>query len=216
MTRPSGLRWSRIALLVAGIAALFLAGQLIIEGIVDQLDLHLRAHNEPMLHRAIMTATVVYVAFMAIPFMPAAEIGFSMLLLFGGKIAFLVYVSTVAPLTLAYMLGRLMPAELGAEAFGALGLTRAERFTRQLARLRGEQRIEYMISEAPTRLVPFLLRHRYLALAVLLNLPGNVVIGGGGGIAMLAGMTRLFAFPAYLATVGLAVAPVPLVIYLTA
>lgn len=36
---------------------------------------------------------------------------------------------------------------------------------------------------------------RYVALAVLLNIPGNVVIGGGGGIAFAAGMTRLFSFP---------------------
>jgi len=51
-------------------------------------------------------------------------------------------------------------------------------------------------------------RYRYLALAVLLNVPGNAVIGGGGGIAMLVGMTRLFSFPAYIATVVLAVSPV--------
>jgi hypothetical protein len=216
VTKPTGVRWGRIALLIGLIAVLYFAGQLIVDGIVDQLSLHLRAHNEPMLHRAIMTAAVIYVAFMTIPFMPAAEIGFSMLLIFGGKIAFLVYVSTVAPLTLAYLIGRLLPAELGTRAFGALGLIRAHEFTSHLAQLRGEERMEYLIRQAPIRLVPFLLRHRYLTLAVLLNLPGNIIVGGGGGIAMLAGMTRLFAFPAYLLTVVLAVAPVPLVIYLMA
>lgn len=216
MTRPTEVRWGRIALLIGSIVALYLTGQLLVDSIVDQLGLHLRAHNEPMLHRSIMTATAVYVVFMTIPFMPAAEIGFSMLLIFGAKIAFLVYVSTIVPLTLAYLIGRLLAAELGAKAFGAIGLTRAQKFTDRLAQLRGEQRMALLMSEAPVRLIPYLLRHRYLALAVLLNLPGNIVIGGGGGIAMLAGMTRLFRFPAYLSTIVVAVAPVPLMLYLTA
>jgi hypothetical protein len=60
--------------------------------------------------------------------------------------------------------------------------------------------------------VPFLLRHRYLALAIALNLPGNFLLGGGGGIALLAGVSRLYAVPGFLATVTCAVAPVPLAV----
>jgi hypothetical protein len=48
---------------------------------------------------------------------------------------------------------------------------------------------------------------------VLINLPGNMLVGGGGGIALVAGMTRLFSWPAFLLTVAVAVAPVPLLIY---
>jgi hypothetical protein len=44
--------------------------------------------------------------------------------------------------------------------------------------------------------------------------PGNAVIGGGGGIALLAGISGLFTFPRYLAIVSLAVLPVPLTIML--
>jgi hypothetical protein len=49
---------------------------------------------------------------------------------------------------------------------------------------------------------------------VALNVPGNAVIGGGGGIALLAGMSGLVTFPRFLATVSLAALPVPLFVVL--
>ena len=57
------------------------------------------------------------------------------------------------------------------------------------------------------------LRHRHLMLALLVNLPGNAVIGGGGGILMLSGLSGLFTLPRLLLTLALAVAPVPLVVW---
>lgn len=63
--------------------------------------------------------------------------------------------------------------------------------------------------------MPRLLRHRYLALAVALNLPGNTLLGGGGGIALMAGLSGLYPMPAYLTTVAIAVAPVPLLVGLS-
>lgn len=201
-------------IVVSGAVALYVAGRLIAGNLIDQFSGLLHAHDEPMLHTAIMTATGAYVVLMAIPFMPAVEIGLSMLVIFGSKIAFLVYVSTVSALVLAYLVGRLLPVALAASAFGLVGLTRARDFLDRLAPLSADERIALLVHDMPVRLVPTLVRHRYLALAVLLNLPGNVVIGGGGGIAMLAGMTRLFPLPAYLLTVALAVAPVPLVVSL--
>jgi hypothetical protein len=213
--REPGIRWGRIAMVIAGIVILYVLGQWVIDLVVDQFDLHLRGYNEPLLHRTVMTATAIYVVLMALPYMPAAEIGFSMLLIFGGKISFLVYVSTVAALSIAYLAGRLLPAETAARAFGAVGLTRAQVFIRRLAPLSALERMALLSHESPARLVPYLLRYRFLALAVLLNLPGNTVLGGGGGIAMLAAMSGLFPFPGYLLTVALAVAPVPLLFYFT-
>jgi hypothetical protein len=56
---------------------------------------------------------------------------------------------------------------------------------------------------------------RFLLIPLLLNLPGNAVIGGGGGIAMLAGFSRLFSFPVFVAMTAVAVSPVPLLIILS-
>ena len=56
------------------------------------------------------------------------------------------------------------------------------------------------------------IRHRYLAMALAINTPGNSIIGGGGGIMMLAGPSRSFTpLPTFL-TVVLAVSPVPLAV----
>lgn len=46
-------------------------------------------------------------------------------------------------------------------------------------------------------------------IALLVNPPGNTLLGGGG-IARAAGLCRLFALPGPIATLAVAVAPVPL------
>lgn len=70
--------------------------------------------------------------------------------------------------------------------------------------------MDYLIEIAPARWVPLLLRHRYLAMIVVLNLPGNSLLGGGGGLALAAGMSGLFRLPWFVATLLVAVAPLPL------
>ena len=51
-----------------------------------------------------------------------------------------------------------------------------------------------------------------LMIAVTLNLPGNVLIGGGGGIGLIAGMSGLCPFPKYILCVSLAIAPLPILL----
>jgi len=58
-----------------------------------------------------------------------------------------------------------------------------------------------------------LLRYRYVALAVAINTPGNVILGGGGGLALMAGLSRLFSPLPFLLTVLIAVLPVPLLFF---
>jgi hypothetical protein len=74
----------------------------------------------------------------------------------------------------------------------------------------------FVMRSAPSRIVPFLLRHRYLVLAVLINLPGNAIIGDVGGIGLIVGMSRLFSFPKYVLLVSVAITPVPLLFLLRA
>jgi len=215
-TGSAGVRWRRIATLLVVVTALFLLGRLISDLLVELFRVDLSAGKEVMLHRVVMLATVGYIVLMAIPFMPGVEIGLSMMVLFGGKIAFLVYFSTVIALTVAYVVGRFLPTATAARAFGLFGLQRPRDFMNRLAPMSPEQRLQSLLQDSPDRWGTFLIRHRYLLVALLLNIPGNIVIGGGGGIAMIAGMTRLFSFPLYLLTVALAVAPVPLIVSFTA
>jgi len=46
--------------------------------------------------------------------------------------------------------------------------------------------------------------------AAAFNIPGNALIGGGGGIALVAGMSGLFRLPTYILMVAIAISPIPL------
>ena len=175
----------------------------------DWSAIDIRPTNEPEIHRIVMGVTALYVILAALPFVPGAEIGFGLLAVFGGRAAFLVYIAMVAALMLAFLIGRFVPTARLQAALGALGFERARALVAECHGLDLNDRAGFLAERVPTRVLPFLLRHRYLSLAVLLNLPGNTLLGGGGGIAMVAGMSRLYGMPQFLATVCLAVAPIP-------
>jgi hypothetical protein len=82
----------------------------------------------------------------------------------------------------------------------------------ELSILSPEARVPYLIGRAPKNWVPFLLHHRLWALALLINLPGSALIGGGGGICMAVGVSRLVTYPQFLLTTALAVSPLPVAI----
>jgi hypothetical protein len=82
----------------------------------------------------------------------------------------------------------------------------------RLEPLNSEERLDFLLTTAPSKVIPFLLKHRYLIIAITLNLPGNAIIGGGGGIGLITGISRLYPFPKYLLLVSLAITPLPLLI----
>ena len=204
-----GVAW-KLTLLVGLLVAASYAG----DRVMGQLTSYLTPSTEPALHRVIMTAVTVYVFLMMLPFVPGVEIGLGMMVMFGPKIAPLVYGATVLALVLAFLIGRLVPQRTVVEIFETLHLKRAGRLLRQLETLDLNQRLQFLLQNASTRIVPFLLRHRFLALMVALNLPGNALVGGGGGICLVAGFSRLFTFPRFAVAVAAAVAPVPLIVLL--
>jgi len=208
---------ARFSLLVklALFAALLFAAHQAGRWILGELDIFVRPSTEPMLHRLIMTATVIYIVVLALPFVPGVEIGLAMIMLFGPKIVPLVYLSTIVALLLAFLMGRVFPKQTIAEIVELLRLKRVSTLLASLEPLHRRERLEFLLSRTSSRWLPFLLKHRYIAVAVVLNTPGNAVIGGGGGISFLAGFSRLFSFPAYVLTVSLAVSPVPFLILLT-
>ena len=196
------------------IVALILVGNYLAGWIADALQVDVRPSNEDMVHRMIMIASAIYAVLIAIPFVPGVELGLAIIGMLGPAIVFLVYLSTLVGLTISYSIGRLIPAATLIALFDALHLHRAAKLLRAVEPLGPRERLEFLLARAPNRIVPFLLAHRYIALIVLINLPGNFLIGGGGGICMLAGFSRLYSAPAFLAAITVAVAPVPLAILL--
>lgn len=202
-------RWQTI-LKIMLLICLIVAGNYLTHAITSALAFDIRPSNEDAVHRTILIAATLYLVLLAIPFVPGAEIGLALIAMLGPSIALLVYLCTVVGLTISFIVGRFIPLAMLIGIVERLGLMRTTVFLKSVEPLNGQQRLELLINKAPTRFLPFLLRHRYLALAVALNLPGNFIVGGGGGITLFAGVSRLFSTPAFLLTVGLAVSPVPL------
>ena len=201
-------------LLLALYVALIAGGTLLGSRLLDLVAIDVRPSNEARIHAMVMTASGAYVLASMIPFVPGAEIGLGLMMMLGPGICFLVYLSTVVALSLAYLIGRLVPARATAAAFAFFGFSRARGLVLEMEPLDAEERLRLLIARAPRKIVPVLLRHRYLALGVAFNLPGNTLLGGGGGIALAAGMSGLYPLSIYLAIVAIAVAPVPLIVLL--
>ena len=201
-------RWPvifKILLLIALIVAVNLWAR----DLVQTLSFPIRAGNEDMVHRTIMMSAALYAGLLAIPFVPGAEIGIGLMVMLGPQISLLVYVCTLVGLSISFVVGRLIPLSVLIRFFRELGLERSATLLETIEPLDKRERIQFLVNKAPKRIVPWLLRYRYLALAVALNIPGNYLIGGGGGIALFAGVSRLFSAPGFFVTILLAVAPVP-------
>ena len=138
--------------------------------------------------KSLLLVSFLYALLIAIPFVPGLELGLAIIMLFDWQGSVVVYLSTIVGLSLAFLAGRHLPLSLVASDL-----------QKNQASILG-------------RVGPALRRYRYLALAVLLNLPGNSVLGGGGGIALASGLSRYYSWPGFLVTVIIATAPVPVML----
>jgi hypothetical protein len=154
-----------------------------------------------------------YILLMAIPFVPGVEIGISLMMIEGGAVVPVVYIATLAGLLLAYFVGRKLDCLVFKRVMTDLHLSRVSNLIELIAPLSGPQRLQLLHERLPNWLPPTLIRYRYVVLALLLNVPGNAVIGGGGGLALIAGFSRLYSVKSTLITFAIAVSPVPVMVY---
>ena len=181
--------------------------------LMHQIEFQLFPRHDSMLQFMVLGVTLLYVLLMAIPFMPGIEIGLALMILLGSKGALLIYLSTVLALSISFIIGRRTPPHLITLLLNWFHLYKASTLVAQLESLDQQQRLKFLYEKAPSKLVPFLLRHRYLAIVAILNLPGNALIGGGGGIGVIAGMSKIFPFYVFILLAAVAVAPLPLLFY---
>ncbi len=158
-------------------------------------------------------ALLAYALIIAVPFVPGVEIGVALLMLRGADIAPLIYLATLGGLSLSFLAGSYVPTPWIAQIFETFRLRKAASLARNLAPLSPPRRLSVLRQKAPKRLANLTIRHRYLAVAALLNMPGNSVLGGGGGICLLVGMSGLFNRKLALMMIALAVLPVPLAVW---
>ncbi|MBE0452828.1 MAG: hypothetical protein IBX58_04020 [Roseovarius sp.] len=162
----------------------------------------------------VLAVLLIYAMLIAIPFVPGVEIGLSLLAAGGADIAPLVWLATTCGLTLAYVVGCTVPLAWLRRVLLDMRLARAAGLVAWFETLPGKERVAYVHSLLPRKYCGWMVQYRYLNLAVLINIPGNSVIGGGGGIALFAGLSGMFRMPLTVLTIALATAPVPLAIWL--
>lgn len=207
----AGIKWQSVAK-IAGLIALLVVANYFAQGFSGLLNFEIRPSNEDAVHRSITVTAILYTILLAIPFVPGAEIGLALIAMLGPPIAILVYLCTVTGLSLSFIVGRLIPLSALIRFAEDIRLTRTGRLLKSIEPLGRQERIAFLVNQAPNRFVPFALRYRYIALAIALNVPGNFLIGGGGGIGLFAGISRLYSPSVYLITIAVSVAPIPLAV----
>jgi hypothetical protein len=180
-----------------------------------RLEMQFWPRHLEVVDKAVLIGVILYIFLMAMPFVPGIEVGLVLMMVLGPRGVLLIYLCTLIALAVSFVLGRLFPAHLLASFLGWLQLTRAEAMLRSFDAVPTERRLEFLAARASKRILPTVLKRRYLLLALLLNLPGNALIGGAGGIAMMAGMCRLYSFPKYLLLVAVAILPGPVLVMLS-
>ncbi len=192
-----------LLIVVANLVAVWLA---------DALNFQIRPSNEDLVHRTVMITAVAYALLLAIPFVPGAEVGLALIAMLGPGIVILVYLCTLTGLSLSFLIGRLVPLDVLIKFLSELNFRRTSQLLESIRPMNTDERLAFVVAKAPNRLIPFLLRYRYIALAVMINLPGNILLGGGGGIALMAGISKFYSITGFLVTIAIAVSPVPLTV----
>ncbi|MEM6729842.1 MAG: hypothetical protein AAF618_15155, partial [Pseudomonadota bacterium] len=207
--KPAGLIVKLVLFFAFILAALWL-----VDWIKAGLDDRVMPMSDAVMVTTMLAVLLIYMLVTATPFLPGAEIGLLLLTGFGASAAPLVYGATVLALSTTFLIGRLVPGETSARALETLRLHRAAALLRDVCARPVPERLDALLDGVESPWLKKGTRYRYLALALLLNMPGNVVIGGGGGLALVAGLSRVFHPGLFVLTVALAVLPVPLFVLL--
>ena len=156
---------------------------------------------------------IIYILLLSLPFVPGVELGILLMCVFGKEGIVFVYFATVAGLSLAFLVGRLIPQRWIDSGLEWLGKSRSCPSPSEEI----DSLAECMSAgpkHIPAWLKSYLVKYRYLSIAILVNLPGNYILGGGGGISIACGTSRRITWKGFIVTIILAVSPVPILVYL--
>ena len=173
----------------------------------------MKAGPEPALW-LLLALLLAYAVLIALPFVPGVELGLTLMMVEGAWISPLIWAATLLGLMMSFFVGFLLPYGPLKKTLTDLRLGRAADLIATIEPLERDDRLNALRRHLPRWLSPLAKSQRYILLAVLINLPGNSILGGGGGILLLAGVSRLFSPVATIATAALAVAPVPVLVFL--
>jgi hypothetical protein len=148
---------------------------------------------------------LVFVVAAAIPFVPGAEIGFGLLMVFGADVAREVYFSMLCALMLAFLIGRFVSPAPSRQ------LTHFIVARWRVLRMRSHRKALGPPGPKFIAALQILAANKHATLCVALNTPGNSSLGGGGGLAFIAGTSKEFSLLGFGLTAAIAVLPIPLI-----
>ncbi len=131
----------------------------------------------------LLVTSTLYALALAVPYLPAVELGWMVMAAFGKAAILSIWLATPVGLLIAFALGYWMREWPWVDR-----LSSRFRGSLQEAETRGNGLGAKALRFADRNLV----NHPYWVLAVLVNTPGNWLIGGGGGIGILAGASGLY------------------------
>ena len=160
---------------------------------------------------AAIIGAIVYAILLSIPFFPGVELGWLIIMLYGKDSIILIYLFTLLGLIVSFSVGRW----LGTYCVSCQ--SKLERFNQTYSATfnRLVEKVHGFFSQTRCSLVfnRILQKSPYFVLAILINIPGNSLVGGGGGIALLSGLNRAISFKGFVITLIIAVSPLPILLY---
>lgn len=207
-------RGTCIALATLTIGLLIFAGHEMARYTAIIFEIRQLAQDSMSDNASIAVILLIYIIALAIPFVPGVEFGMLLLAVFGAKLSGVVYLATIVGLMFSFTIGRFVPGIALQRFLLRLGMISAARIvtTARYSAIRSTSR-ELEQLNIPHWL-KMLFKHRICWLILLINAPGNTVLGGGGGIALAAGTTRFCTFSEFILGVSIATAPIPVVLTL--
>jgi len=161
--------------------------------------------------KAALVAGIVYVILLSIPFFPGIELAWMVILLFGKDAVIMIYLLTLIGLGLSFGFGRWFEKSWLTKSLDIPKLKENLKKRTESTKKLIKDRLPVSLLKKQSNL--FLVNSHYFILAILINLPGNTIIGGGGGIALLCGMNRSFSWKGFILTIAIASAPIPALLF---
>ena len=206
--------FGRIASKLVVVFALVYLAKLGVDYLMAKIILFETDEAARMMTGLLITVMIGYAILLALPFVPGVEIGIAILILEGADAAPVVYMATVGGLTLAFCVGQYVPMVRLVRWCEDLYLCRVAALLQRIHNIPREDRLQAMQDRLPRWLAPIFCNYRYVMLGLAINLPGNMAIGGGGGIMLAGGLSRLFQTQFAILTIICATLPVPLAVWL--
>ncbi len=201
----SWLHHTRLVLVIVVVSAIFLIGGMYLLGIqADWVEMLYDMREKPWV---MLITGSIYALCLAVPFVPGVEIGLLLMIIFGRSGILMAYLATVIGLTVAFSVGLYLRSHFRDYVPLKALRARARRFSRVGSDQLSESHSGRWLHEKIRRHKPL---YPYLLTGVLFNIPGNWLIGGGGGIALMGGLSGQMRWLPFVLMVMLATCAVPL------